>query len=125
MQRIPESSYARKETNILVTFRNGDVLLCLLVLNLKMSITNLTRVLFGTPKDYMLQKCVSQSIDHENSNQATNDRITFHLCAYSKLVSAVILNFTKTNPLKFIKNVSLFHLNYSFGSCNMQILGGN
>ena len=63
--------------------------------------------------------------DLENPNAATNDRITFHLRAYSKLVSAVVLNFTKTNPLKVIKNVSLFHLNYSFGSCNMQILGGN
>ena len=116
MQRIPESSYARKETNILVTFRNGDFLLCLLVLNLKMSITNLTRVLFGTPKDYMLQKCVSQSIDHENSNQATNDRITFHLCAYSKLVSPVTLNCTKINPLKSYKKCFLFHLNRSFDS---------
>ena len=33
-----------------------------LALNLKMSIIKLTRVSFGTPQDYMLQKCVSLSI---------------------------------------------------------------
>ena len=87
-------------TDILVTSTNGDCLLSLLVLNLKMSVIKLSRVSFGTPKYYMLQNVCHYQSDHENPNPETNDRITFHLCAYSKLVSPVILNFTKVNPLK-------------------------
>ena len=66
-----------------------------------MSITKLTRVLNGTPKDYMLQN-VSPS-DLENPNPATYDRIALKLCAYSKLVSLVIINVTKIKSLKSYK----------------------
>ena len=65
-----------------------------------MSVIKLSRVSFGTPKYYMLQNVCHYQSDHEKPNPETNDRITFHLCAYSKLVSPVILNFTKVNPLK-------------------------
>ena len=66
-----------------------------------MSITKLTRVLNGPPKDYMLQN-VSLS-DLENPNPATYDRIALRLCAYSKLVSLVIINVTKIKSLKSYK----------------------
>ena len=65
-----------------------DKFIYLHALNLKMSITKLTRVLNGPPKDYMLQN-VSLS-DLENPNTATYDRIALRLCAYSKLVSLVV-----------------------------------
>ena len=68
-----------------------------------MSITKLTRVSFGTPKDYKLQRLCHYQSDLEQPNPATNDRITFHLCACLKLVSPVILNLTKINPLKSCK----------------------
>ena len=68
--------------------------------------------------------CHYQS-DLEQPNPATNDRITFHLCACLKLASTVILNLTKINPLKSCKKCFLFQLNCLFGSWNMQFLGGN
>ena len=68
--------------------------------------------------------CHYQS-DLENPNPATIDRINFDLCVYSGLVYPVILNCTKKKPLKSYKKCFLFHLNCSFGSWNMQILGGN
>ena len=45
----------------------------------------------------------------KNHNSVTNDRVTFHLCAYSKLASPIILNFTKIKPLKCYKKCFLFH----------------
>ena len=47
----------------------------------------------------MQQNVCHYQSDHENPNPATNDRITFQLCAYSMLVSPVSLNFTKINTL--------------------------
>ena len=43
---------------------HSDQLICLLVLNLKTSITKVTEVSFETPKDYMLQnlKMISLSV---------------------------------------------------------------
>ena len=93
-----------------------DKLICMLVLNLKKSITKLTRVSFGTSKDYMLQKCVSLSNNQTLKTPTPNDRITCHLCAYSKLASPVILHFTRIKPLKSYKKCFLFHLNCSCGS---------
>lgn len=44
--------------------------------------------------------------DIENPNPATNDRITFHHCPYSRLVSPVILIFTKIKLMKsYIKTL--------------------
>ena len=58
----------------------------------------------------------------ENPNTATNDRIAFHLCSYSKLLSRIILHFTKIKPLKSYQKCLLFHLNCFFGFWNIQIL---
>ena len=63
-----------------------------------------------------LQKIICQKIskwfhyqsDLENLNSATNDRITFHLCLFSKLVSPIILHFTKMNPLRSYENAFCF-----------------
>ena len=63
--------------------------------------------------------------DLGNPNSATNHRITFHICSYSKLVSPIILHFTKMKPLKSKEKCFLFYLNCSFGSCNIPILEGN
>ena len=65
-----------------------------------MFINKLTRLSFRPQKDYMQQNVCHYQSDHENPNPATNDRITFHLCAYSMLVSPVSLNFTKINTLQ-------------------------
>ena len=64
----------------------------------------------------MLQKCVTLSSDLENPNPARNEGITFHLVAYSKLVSPVISNFTGINPLKSHITCFLFHVNGTFDS---------
>ena len=63
--------------------------------------------------------------DLENPNSATNDRITFHFCSYSKLLSPSFLHITKLKLLKSYEKCFLFQLNSSFGSCNIQILEGN
>ena len=93
--------------------------ICLHVLNLKISITKVTRVSFWNPKGFMLQnlKLMLYESGLENLSSATNDRITFHLCSYSKLRSPIILHLTKINPSKsYEKCFFLFHLNCSFGS---------
>ena len=79
-----------------------DKLICQLVLNLKMSITKVTGVSFGTPKDYMLQnlKMMPLTSDLGNSNSTTNGIIAFHLCSYSKLVSPIIFTFHQNKSLK-------------------------
>ena len=73
------------------------------LLSFILSITKVTGVSFRTPKNYMLYKisklCHYKS-DIGNPNSATSDRITFHLCSYSKLVSPSIIYFTKIKPLK-------------------------
>ena len=94
------------------------------LLSFILSITKVTGVSFRTPKNYMLYKisklCHYKS-DIGNPNSATSDRITFHLCSYSKLVSPSIIYFTKIKPLKSYEKCFLFHLNSSFGFCNIQI----
>ena len=40
-------------------------------------------------------------------------------------VSPIILNFTKINPLKTYEKSFLFYPICTFGSSNMQMLGGN
>ena len=84
--------------------KNPDKLICLLVLNLKMSITKVTGVSFGTPTDYMLPNLKIMAL----CSSASKDRITFYLCSYSKLVSPIILHFTKIKPLKVLKNAFYF-----------------
>ena len=39
----------------------------------------------------------------QNPNQANYDWMTLNLCGYLKLVSAVIINFTKIKPLRSYK----------------------
>ena len=39
----------------------------------------------------------------QKPNQATYDWITLNLCGYLKLVSPVIINFTKIKPLRSYK----------------------
>ena len=69
---------------------------------------------------YKISKWYHFQPDLGNLNSATNDRIIFHLCSYSKFASPIILNFTKIKPLKSNKNVFLLHLNCSFGSCHVR-----
>ena len=69
--------------------------------NLKMSITKITGVSFGTPKDYMLQNLKMMPLsDLGNPNSATNGRITFHLCSCSKFVSPIVFTFHQNKALK-------------------------
>ena len=74
---------------------------------------------------YKISKRYPYKLDLGNPNSATNDGITFYLCSYSKLLSPIILHFTKTKPLNCYGKCFLFHLNCSFGSCSIQILEGN
>ena len=102
-----------------------DKLICLLVLNLKMPITKLELHLeLQKTICYKISQWCHYQSDLQNPNSATNDRITFHLCSYSKLVSPIIFISPKKS-LKSYKKCLLCHLNFSFGSCNIQILGGN
>ena len=91
----------------------------------QLTITKVIGVSFETPKDYMLQNFKMVSLSIRSWNLVKNHRITFHLCSYLKLVSPNILHFTKIKPLKSYEKYLLFHLNYSFGSCNIQILREN
>ena len=70
-----------------------------------MPITEVTGVSSGTPKDYMLQnlKMMPLQSDLENFYSATNGRTTLHLCSYSRLVSPIILHFTKIKPFESYK----------------------
>ena len=72
----------------------------------------------------MLQN-LKMMLDFESPNSARNDRITFHFCSYSKVKSPNFLHLTKTKPLKSYQKCFLYHLNCSFGSCNIQILERN
>ena len=49
-------------SKVLLANLHPNKLICLVVLNFGMSITKLSRVLFGTSTVYMLQKCVSLSM---------------------------------------------------------------
>ena len=92
------------------------------------NVTKATGVLFVTPKvmSYKISKWCHYQSDLENLNSATNDRITFHLCSNTELLSPIILHFTKIKKCyeKFIKSYKkclLFHLNFF---CNIQVLWG-
>ena len=52
---------------------------------------------------YKISKLYHYQSDLGNPNSATNARITFHLCSYSKFMSPIILHFTKIKPLKITK----------------------
>ena len=73
---------------------------------------------------YKISKWCHYQSDLENPNSTTNDRTAFHLCSYSKFVSTIILNFTKIKFLKSYEDCFLFHINCSYGSCNIPFLGG-
>ena len=90
-------------------------LIYLLVLNLKTSITKVTGVSLGTPKDYMLKnfKLIPLSIRSQTPQLSYKWRITFHPCSNSKLLSPIILHFTKIKLLKSYEKCFLFHLNCS------------
>ena len=102
-----------------------DKLICLLVLNLKMFIIKLTRVSFGTPKGYMLQKCVPLSIRSWKPQPSYEWQDYFPSLCIFKACIPFILNFTKINLLKSYKKCFLFQLNCTFGSWNMEILEEN
>ena len=72
------------------------------MLDLQAPITKVTGVSFGTPNNYMLQnqKKIPLSIGSWKPQFSKNDRITFHLCSYSKLVSLIIFMFHQNKALK-------------------------
>ena len=109
--------------DIQTTIECGFTLKSVRDIHLETSITKVTGVSFGTPKDYMLQnlKMIPFQSDLGNSDSAINDRINFHFFSFSKLVSPIILYFTKMKPLKCYEKLFLFPLSCSFGSCNTQI----
>ena len=74
---------------------------------------------------YKISKWCNYQLDLENSNSAGNERIAFDFCSYLKLVSPNFLQFTTINLFKSYEKCFLFHLNCSYGSCNIQILEGN
>ena len=79
---------------------HSDQLICLLVLNLKTSITKVTEVSFETPKDYMLQNLKmisSQILETPTQLQMTGFLSIF---VHVQSLSPIILHFTKINPLK-------------------------
>ena len=81
---------------------HSDKLICLLVLNLKISITKVTGVSFELQKIVRckISKLCHYRSDLESPNSATNDWINFHLCSCLKLLPPIILQFTKIKLLK-------------------------
>ena len=101
-------------------------LICQLVLSLKIHIPKVTGVSFGTPKDY----ATKPQNDHTNNpilEIPTQPQMTGFLSIFVLIQSLrlrLFLHLTKIEPLKSYEKCFLFHLNCSFGSCNIQILRG-
>ena len=101
--------------DIQTTIECGFTLKSVRDIHLETSITKVTGVSLQNLKMIPFQS------DLGNSDSAINDRINFHFFSFSKLVSPIILYFTKMKPLKCYEKLFLFPLSCSFGSCNTQI----
>ena len=104
---------------------HSDKLICPLKLNLKVSITKVTgtwnsKILYATNSHY--DATINQIFKTPTELQVIG--LLSSIFIFKACISYYFY-FAKIKPLKSDKKCILFHLNCSFGSCNIQILGEN